>query len=357
MERISVWLGTRKGAFRASTKDRKTWKIQGPHFAGWEVNHVVQDPRQLKRYYAAVNSAWFGPHIHSSEDGGKTWHLAEAGLAVSGLDKETLKRVWNICPGHADEPGAVYAGGDPGVFFRSTDWGQSWLQVDSLSLHPTRAKWNPGAGGMMFHSIQCLGGGRMIVGASAVGAFRTSDAGATWEPFNGGVRADFHPEKFPEVGQCVHKLLAHPLNPELLFQQNHCGVYRARFNAKKWVDINKGLPSRFGFGLAVPAAEPETLFTVPLQGPEYRCNLNGQLAVARSRDGGKTWKLLTKGLPKRDAHVTVLREAMAADHMKPAGIYFGTQGGNVFFTRDAGENWAELAGNLPPIYSVSVGVD
>ena len=249
---VSVWAGTRKGAFVFRSSNRKTWRMEGPFFRGWEVNHVAQDPREPARYYAAINSAWFGAHIHASTDGGKTFQLSEAGLEMKCLPETSLKRVWHVEPGAADEPGAVYAGGDPGVLFKSEDWGQNWSEVASLTAHPTRDKWTPGAGGMCLHSIQCLGGGRMIAAISAAGAFRTVDGGATWEPFNAGVRADFQPVKFPEVGQCVHKLLAHPSNPEALYQQNHCGIYKAKFGAKKWTDISKGLPSRFGFGLAVP---------------------------------------------------------------------------------------------------------
>jgi hypothetical protein len=351
---LTIWIGTRKGAFAARTKDRKTWKIEGPHFRGAEVNHVAQDPREPNRYYAAVNSAWFGAHLHSSEDGGKSWHLAEKGLTMRGIEGESLKRLWHICPDEADQPGVVWAGGDPGVLFRSADWGQSWEQVDSLTLHTTRSQWMPGAGGMCLHSIQCLGGGRILAAISAAGAFKSLDSGATWEPFNQGVRADFRPDKYPEVGQCVHKLKAHPQNRELLFQQNHCGVYRAKLSSKKWTDCCRGLPTRFGFGLAVPAAEPETMFTVPMDSAEYRCNLNGALQVARSRDGGKTWDLLKRGLPQKNAHVTVLREAMTSDPLSPAGVYFGTTGGTVFYTRNAGDKWDVLADNLPPVYSVTV---
>ena len=356
---IEIWVGTKKGAFVFRSSNRKDWTIAGPEFRGWEVNHVVQDPRDPARYYAAVNSAWFGPHIHASTDGGKTWHASEQGLAVEGLGEvagkpATLARIWHIQPGHADEPGVVYAGADPAVLFRSRDWGASWEVVDGMTRHPTRDKWMPGAGGMTIHSIQALGKGRLIVGASAAGAFRSSDGGETWEPHNQGVLADFLPDKKPEVGQCVHKLLAHPRKPEALYQQNHCGVYKGKLNGKKWTDISEGLPTRFGFGLAVPSAEEETVFTVPMESANYRCNLNGKLSVARTRDGGKTWKLLNKGLPDHDAHVTVLREAMTSDPLSPAGVYFGTSTGAVYHTHNAGEAWHTLTANLPPVYSVSV---
>jgi photosystem II stability/assembly factor-like uncharacterized protein len=370
---IRVWVGTRKGAFAFTSEDRKKWDCDGPFFAGQEVHHVAQDPRDPKRHYAAVGNAWFGPHLHASKDNGKTWQVSEKGLEVKGitgkswqvtekgmelkdLPDATLKRIWNIAPGAADEPGAVYLGADPGVLFRSGDNGANWEMVPGLCNHPTREKWNPGAGGMMVHSIQCLGKGRLIVGISAAGAFRSSDGGKTWSPFNGDVLVNFAPEKFPEVGQCVHKLKAHPRNPDALYQQNHCGVYRADFGGEKWTDISKGLPSRFGFGLAVPSAEKNTLFTIPIHSPEERYVPQGKLRVARSRNGGKTWKLLTKGLPQSDAYDLILREAMTSDDRDPAGVYFGTAGGTLFHTRDAGDSWHLLSAHLPPIYSVTAAL-
>jgi hypothetical protein len=367
---LRIWVGTRKGAFVFSSKDRKKWDSDGPFFGGQEVHHIAQDPRDPRRHYAAVGNAWFGPHLHASSNNGKTWQISEKGLEVKGITgkswqvtekgmemKETpdatLKRIWHIAPGAADEPGAVYLGGDPGVLFRSNDNGAHWEMVSGLNHHSTRERWNPGAGGMMVHSIQCLGNGRLIVGISAAGAFRSTDSGKTWQAFNGNVRTDFAPNKFPEVGQCVHKLKAHPRNSDLLFQQNHCGVYCAGFSDEKWKDISKGLPSRFGFALAVPAAEKETLFTIPIDSSESRLVPGGKLLVARSRDAGRSWKLLSKGLPQVNAFVLVLREAMASDDRDPAGVYFGTSTGTLFHTRDAGDSWDVLAQNLPPIYSVS----
>jgi len=351
---LTLWIGTRKGAFAFSTRNRKAWSAEGPHFRGQEVNHVSQDAREPRRLYAAVNSGWFGPHLHASRNGGKTWKLSDKGFELKCLPDQSIKRAWHVRSGAPDEPGVVYAGADPGTLFRSGDWGESWEEVVSLTNHPTRAQWTPGGGGMCIHIIQCLGRGRMIVAISAAGAFRTSDGGVTWSPFNTGVLADFQPNKYPEVGVCVHKLLAHPKDSESLYQQNHCGLYRAKWTAHRWTDISRGLPTRFGFGLAVPEAEPRTMFTVPIDSPEYRCNPEGKFRVARTRDGGKTWKLLTRGLPQRNAHLLVLREAMTSDAMDPAGVYVGTTNGQVFYTRDAGENWQILAENLPPVYSLSM---
>src|SRR2546422_803586 len=161
---LQVWVGTRKGAFAFRTKDRKKWDVEGPLFPGQEVNHVAQDPRDPTRLYAAAGTSWFGPHFHASADGGRTWKLSENGLALRDLPGATLKRIWHVAPGAGDEPGAVYMGADPGVLFRSPDYGENWEMVEGLSLHPSRSQWSPGGGGMMVHSIQCLGKGRLIVG-------------------------------------------------------------------------------------------------------------------------------------------------------------------------------------------------
>jgi len=353
---ITLWVGTRKGGFVFRSRNRRTWKIEGPFCRGSEINHVCQDPRDPKRVYATVNSGWFGPHLHQSTDGGRRWRPSERGLEIKSLPGTSLKRLWQIRPGAADEPKVVYAGGDPGVLFRSENYGRDWNEVVSLNTHSTRKKWNPGAGGMCLHSIESLGGGRLVVAISAAGTFRSRDGGASWEPFNGGVLVDFQPEKYPEVGQCVHKLRAHPSDRELLFQQNHCGVYRARFDDEQWTDLSAPLPTRFGFGAAIAADAPETFFTCPMEGPEYRANLGGRFVVARTRNGGKSWKLLGKGLPAKNAHLTVLREAMDADPLSPAGVYVGSEQGQIFHTNDGGASWGILAENLPPVYSISVGV-
>jgi len=196
--KITVWIGTKKGAFALTSGNRKSWTMAGPHFPGWDVNHLVQDPRDPKRFYAAVNSAWFGPHIHASTNGGKTWKLSEKGLELKSVPNESLKRVWNICPGAAYEPGVVYAGGDPGALFRSGDWGKSWEEVTSLINHPTRSKWTPGAGGMCLHSIQCLGNGRMVVAISAAARFELSMAAPHGRPSTRMCAPIFNPTNSPK---------------------------------------------------------------------------------------------------------------------------------------------------------------
>src|SRR5262245_61022809 len=354
---IQLWVGTRKGAFVFQSSDRKRWEVTGPFFRGCEINHLVTDPRSPKLVYASVNSSWFGPQLHRSVNGGKTWKASETGLKLQSVS-ETLKRVWHIEPGHADEPGVVWAGAEPGALFRSDDWGQTWADVASLTAHPTRSQWEVAAGGLTLHSVQCPAKGQIVAAISVGGACRSTDVGSSWAPFNANVRAEFVPgrSKFPEIGQCVHKLLAHPAEPETLYQQNHCGVYRASYDAPKWTDISRGLPTRFGFALALPLAEKQTLFTVPMESAEYRCNPTGQFRVACSRNTGKTWKMLTKGLPQKHAHLTVFRQAMCADPLSPAGVYVGTETGIVFYSRDSGESWHTLTEYLPPVYSVTVSV-
>jgi photosystem II stability/assembly factor-like uncharacterized protein len=356
--KITIWVGTRKGGFAFRSDHRKRWDIEGPFFRGCEVNHIVQDPRNPKITFAGVTSWWFGPHLYRSQNNGRTWELSEAGLGMKSVPDATLTRIWYIHPGHPEEPGVVWVGAEPGALFRSGDWGENWDEVASLTAHPTRPQWSTAFGSLSVHSIQCPTKDGIVAGISVGGTYRSRDGGASWEPFNGSVRADFLPEnkKFPEVGQCVHKLLAHPAEPEMLYQQNHCGVYCARWDTSRWRDISRGLPTRFGFCLALPAAERHTLFTVPMESSYFRCNPKGQFRVACSRDGGKTWQLLGRGLPQKDAHLTVFRDAMCADCLTPAGVYIGTETGTVFYSRDSGETWQLLAEHLPPIYSVTASV-
>jgi photosystem II stability/assembly factor-like uncharacterized protein len=345
----TLLVGTRKGLF-TTAKANGGWEVSGPLLKGWEVFHAVADARD-GAVYAATNSFVYGGTVHRSEDRGETWTRAEE----IGLPEDTgltLEKTWHVRPGRPGEEGRLWLGGAPGVLFRSNDSGTTWQPVEGVVRHPTREKWNPGAGGMCCHSIQLDPDDpqRMYIAISAAGTFRTEDAGETWEPANEGVAADFFPDNpFPEVGQCVHKLLVHPANPARLWQQNHCGVYRSDDHGRSWERLEgNGLPSGFGFPIALETADPDVAFVIPEEGAENRVTSDGRLGVYRTRDGGASWELLKKGLPA-PAWVAVLREASSFDE---EGAYFGTQSGSVFITSDGGESWSEVASQLPPILSV-----
>ena len=316
---------------------------------------------------------------HYSDDGGKTWtqskaapafaQPAQAGRPIATPDEardpsaaaqkpETVIKVWNITPGRPEEPGVLYAGIEPAALFRSDDRGETWVLNESLYNHPTRPQWFPGAGGLCLHTIMLdpADMNRMYVAISTGGCYRTDDGGVTWRPRNKNVRADFLPDHYPEFGQCVHKMDMHPSRPNVLFQQNHCGVYRSDNCGDDWIDIGDGkLPSRFGFPIAVHPHDPDTVYVALEESDEYRMSVDGRFALWRSRDAGASWLRLTKGLPA-NAYLNVLREALALDTLEQAGLYVGTNTGQLFHSRDGGDSWQVLADFLPPVLSVETFV-
>jgi len=349
---IALLVGTRKGAFVFRTSDRRTWAADQPQFKGNMVHHMTGDPR-TGRLFAAVSSEVWGAGLFVSDDHGVEWQEIKSPPRFAEGDERSTKKLWHICPGRESEPGVVYAGVEPASLFQSDDNGATWREIKSLNEHPSRPNWFPGAGGLTLHSIvlDTSNKNRMWVGISAAGTFRTDDGGRTWTPKNKNVRADFMPDKFPEVGQCVHKLIAHPATPETLFQQNHCGVYRSDNAGDDWVDLCDNLPARFGFPMAVHPHRPKTVYVIPEESDQTRVSVGGKLSVWRSDDGGSAWKELSRGLPQ-NAYQNVLREAMATDKANPAGIYFGTATGQLCGSADEGETWTVIADWLPPIYSV-----
>lgn len=349
--------GTRKGLVVLSSPDRRTWDVKGPFLAGKEINHAARDPR-TGRIFATANDAWFGPEIVWSDDLGESWTSAKQSPVFAKGSGNKLDRIWHVEPGREDEPDVLYAGVAPAALFRSVDGGQHWDEVAGLSNHPTRERWQPGAGGLCLHSIVLdpANAQRMWVGISAVGVFLTEDGGQTWATRNKGVRAEFQPDKYPEFGQCVHKLLPASARGDALFQQNHCGVYRSTDAGGSWQEITAGLPSDFGFPLAVYPHAPETIFVIPLQGGEFRCPPELSLRVYRSSDGGGTWEALSNGLPQTQTYCEVYREGLATDAHDPAGVYFGTNTGKIFASLDQGESWTTIADNLPPISSVEASL-
>jgi photosystem II stability/assembly factor-like uncharacterized protein len=336
-------VGTRKGLFLLRSDDRQSWDVEGPLLPGWAVYHAIVDQRD-GTLHAATNNAFYGATVHRSNDLGRTWERAEElGLPEDGELK--LNATWHIEPGRGSE---LWLGGDPGVLFRSDDGGKTWQLNRALFDHPTRASWNPGAGGLCTHSIQLVDG-RMYIAISAAGTFRSEDEGETWTPINKDVAAEFMPDPYPEVGQCVHKLLVHPQHPERLWQQNHCGVYRSDDGGDSWERLDgNGLPTSFGFPLALDPEDPDVAYVIPEQSQEHHFTADGRLGVFRTKDGGASWELLSDGLPAQ-AWVAVLREGLAYDD---DGIYFGTQSGSVWVAPRGGEHWREAARDLPPILSV-----
>jgi photosystem II stability/assembly factor-like uncharacterized protein len=336
-------VGTRKGLFLLRSDDRQSWDVEGPLLPGWAIYHAIVDQRD-GTLHAATNNAFYGATVHRSKDLGRTWERAEElGLPEDGELK--LNATWHIEPGRDSE---LWLGGDPGVLFRSDDGGKTWELNRALFEHPTRANWNPGAGGLCTHSIQLVNG-TMYIAISAAGTFRSEDGGETWTPINKDVAAEFMPDPYPEVGQCVHKLLVHPRHPERLWQQNHCGVYRSDDGGDSWQRLDgNGLPTSFGFPLALDPADPDVAYVIPEQSQEHHFTADGRLGVFRTKDAGASWELMSDGLPSQ-AWVAVLREGLAYDD---DGIYFGTQSGSVWVAPRGGEHWTEAARDLPPILSV-----
>ncbi|MGH2407806.1 MAG: WD40/YVTN/BNR-like repeat-containing protein [Candidatus Limnocylindrales bacterium] len=348
--RLLLLLGTKKGAFILDGDEaRQEWRIRGPLVEGWPLNHVTGDPA-TGTIFAGGRSFWYGPAVWRSDDLGGTWTHSSEGLDY-GDDGPKLKTVWHIKP----VGDALYAGVDPAGLFRSDDGGKTWALVKGLTEHPSRESWQPGFGGLCLHSIvpHATDPQRMWIAISAVGTFATEDGGASWEPRNSGVRTDFLPGPPPETGQCVHKLVAAAGMPERLYQQNHCGTYRSDDAGRTWVTLDPGLPSTFGFPMVAHPTDPDTVFTIPLNGDDRgRYMPDGKAAVWRTQDAGATWHDLRAGLPQEDAYLGVLREAMARDELQPFGLYFGTSTGQLFASADEGENWREIAAFLPPIHSV-----
>jgi photosystem II stability/assembly factor-like uncharacterized protein len=353
---VNVLLGTRKGAFiLQSDHKRRTWKMKGPFLQSSPVFHMAFDPRDGKTIYAAVNSGHFGPTVQRSRNFGKTWENAEKPPRFTESSGLKVENVWHVEPGLADEPDTVYAGVAPGALFRSEDGGSSWEMNQGLNNHPSRAEWQPGAGGLCLHSIVLDPSRpkRMYVGISAVGVFKSEDAGETWNVKNKNVRADFAPIKYPEFGQCVHKLVMDTKKPDNLYQQNHCGVYRTSDAAESWVEISKGLPSTFGFPMAIHPHDSERFYVMPEEGDFFRVMANKEFAVYETENAGRTWMKRTKGMPKEKAYVGSYREGLATDQLDPVGVYAATRMGHLFHSADEGKSWRLIAQWLPPIYSVS----
>ena len=367
MSGVRVLVGTRKGAFvLTSDAKRENWAVDGPHFAGWEIYHVKGSPADPNRLYASQTNGWFGQVIQRSDDGGKSWAPVGNKFEYDGVPGThqsfdgtpqpwKFTRVWHIEPSLSD-PDTVYAGVEDAALFRSTDGGGNWHELSGLRGHGSGPSWQPGAGGMCLHTILLDPGNpqRMFVAISAAGAFRSDDAGTTWRPINRGLKSDGIPDPDAEVGHCVHRIAQHPARPGVLFMQKHWDVMRSDDAGDSWHEISGNLPTDFGFPIDIHPHEPDTIFVVPIKSDSEHFPLDGKLRVYRSRSGGNEWEALTNGLPQRDCYVNVLRDAMSVDSLDACGVYFGTTGGQVYASKDAGDSWAPIVRDLPPVLSVEV---
>ena len=350
MTRTMLLVGTSKGAFILDgDTDRASWSIRGPLCEGWPIHDLQWDPA-TRSIYAGGGSVWYGPAVFRSNDLGDTWTHSSEGLTY-GDDGPKIPTVWNVTPAH----GSIFAGVEPAGLFRSEDGGANWSHVAGLREHPSRPGWQPGAGGLICHTIvpHPSDAEKMWVAISAVGTFATEDGGATWEARNRGVVDCNSPDPHPETGQCVHKLVMAAGQPDRFYQQNHCGVYRSTDGGKQWQDISAGLVSEFGFVFGAHPRDPATGWVIPLSHPEEgRYAPGGSLGVWRTNDSGDSWQRHGDGLPQENAFVGVYREAMAVDRLDPVGVFFGTSTGQLYGSVDEGKTWSVVAENLPPIWGV-----
>ncbi len=367
MSGVRVLVGTRKGAFVLTADGkRRNWDVAGPHFGGLPMYHLKGSPVDPNRIYASQAGDWFGQVVHRSDDGGKTWETVGNRFLYDGVPGThqwydgtahpwEFKRVWHFEPSPTDRE-TVFAGVEDAALFRSADAGQTWTELPGLRGHESGAKWAPGAGGMCLHTILLDRGNpdRMFVAISAAGVFRTDDGGKSWKPVNRGLRSEFMPDPVAEVGHCVHRIAMHPSRPATLFMQKHWDVMRSDDGGDSWHEISGNLPSDFGFVIDVHPQEPETIYVVPIKSDGEHYPPEGKLRVYRSRTGGNEWEALTKGLPQSDCYVNVLRDAMAVDSLDACGVYFGTTGGQVYASADAGDSWAPIVRDLPAVLSVEV---
>ncbi len=377
---ITILLGTTKGAFLVDgSEDREDWQVRGPYCEGWPINHVVGDT-STGTLWAGGGGSFEGAGVWRSDDHGHAWHVTrltsgeqdewarndpEFAEMIGWTDEplpfgDSFLQIWSLGAAH----GALYAGTKPASLLCSIDGGASWEKINALTDHPSASEWTPGGAGVILHTIvpDPSNADKLWIGISAAGVFATEDGGKTWERRNRLSNAEAcghhdHPAapRDGETGHCVHNVMRAPGDADLLYQQNHHGVWRSADGGRSWDDITPGLPSTFGFPIRVHPRDPQTIWTLPLNGDMAgRFPPDAAAAVWRSRDGGDTWEDLRAGLPQASCYFTVLRQAMAGDARDPAGLYFGTNSGSVFATRDEGDTWSEIVRHLPTILSVEV---
>ena len=372
--RVALLVATRKGAFILNTDSaRRAWTTRGPMFFGHIAHHMVLDPRPVAKnartLLVAARTGHLGPSVFRSTDMGRSWQEATRPPAfpklAQGQDgRRVVDHTFWLSPGHAGEPGTWYAGTSPQGLFRSEDGGDTWAPVSGFNDHPMYLQWTGGdkdgtPDGPKLHSIQVdpRDARHLYIGMSSGGVFESLDKGANWKPLNAGCRADFRPDPFPEYGHDPHCLRLHPLAPDILYQQNHCGIYRMERAAASWVRIGASMPKKvgdIGFPLVLHPRDPRTVWVFPMDGSTVwpRTSPGGRPAAYVTRNAGRSWQRQDAGLPRSQGWFTVKRQAMTADAHDPVGVYFGTTGGEIWASRSGGAKWACIAQHLPEIYAV-----
>ena len=336
MPKTLVMVATEKGAFFIRSDEKRTaWTVSRPALKGWKVNNLLLDTRGAPVLYAAVGHFVYGPTVQVSRDLGATWEQQEHGPRFGEDNTSTLKNIWCIVAGPVDEPDVLYAGTDDAGLFISRDHGATWTELTGISQHPTRSEWMGGAGGLCLHSILLDKDNpkRIWVGISAVGVLRSEDGGETFQAANTGMPIVIEGKEFKNIGSCVHSMVQDPARPNRIFQQNHQGVLRTADGGDHWERIETGLTSKFGFPMVMDPHDTNRLYIVPQEADEYRIFQDGQPTVYRTTNAGDSWDPLRKGLPE-NCYSGVLRHAMAVDNHASAGVYFGTSGGQVFYSID-----------------------
>jgi len=360
MAEAVLLVGTKKGLWIGRSKDsRRSWTWSEPEFLMQGIYATCIDTRGgVTRMFVGGTSEHFGPGVYRSDDLGHTWTETHGATVKfpEGLGS-SVERVWQIQPGPADDPGVIYAGTQPSALFRSADRGETFELVRSLWDHPHRPDWGAGFGGQAIHTIVPHPDDRqqLTVAMSTGGVYQTADGGHSWNPANQGIKAYFFPDPWPEFGQCVHKVAAHPARPERMYAQNHHGVYRSDDAGGQWISIADGLPADFGFPIVVHPHDPDTVFVFPLTADSERIPPGGRARVWRSTDAGTTWTPSAAGLPDR-FFAAVMRDALTADNAEQTGLYLGARDGSVFASLDDGESWTEIVDHLPDVLSVRAAV-
>ncbi len=367
----TLWIATRKGAFALrSDAARRNWTLSGPQFLGHIVHHIVQDPRDPGVVLMAAKTGHLGPTMYRSTDRGRKWTEVKQPpafrTAAHGEASRAVEAVFWLTPGNREEPGAWYAGTIPAGLFRSEDGGDRWEPVAGFNDHPLRAQWAPGSGtpgGEILHSILVdpRDARHLYIGISIGGIFESTDGGLDWKPLNKGVEADYIPDPSIEFGHDPHCVALHPLHPDRLYHQNHCGIYRIDRPAQEWKRIGRAMPRRIGdigFPIVLHPRDPDTAWVFPMDGTTVwpRTSIAGKPAVYVTRNGGRSWQRQDKGMPAAQAWFTVYRQAMCADTQQRVGVYFGTTQGEVWASSNEGESWRSIARNLPQIHAVTHAV-